>query len=50
MATPAFEQALIARFGSLGRVDRPFLLGSDNGLVFNSTAHTGIVRIYGQRG
>ncbi len=31
-ATAALEQALIARFGSLGRVDRSFLLRSDNGL------------------
>jgi hypothetical protein len=35
-ATSALEQALIARFGSLGRVDRSFLLRSDNGLVFTS--------------
>ena len=35
-ATAALEQALIARFGSLGRVDRSFLLRSDNGLVFTS--------------
>jgi putative transposase len=41
------EQALIARFGSLGRVDRPFLLRSDNGLVFTSRAYTRVVRSYG---
>jgi hypothetical protein len=35
-ATAAFEQALIARFGTLGQVNKPFLLRSDNGLVFSS--------------
>lgn len=30
------EQALIARFGTLGRVKEPFFLRSDNGLVFSS--------------
>jgi putative transposase len=48
-ATAALEQALIARFGSLGRVDRPFLLRSDNGLVFTSRTYTRIVRSYGLR-
>ena len=43
-ATVALEQALIARFGSLGRVDRPFLLRSDNGLVFTSRTYTRICR------
>ena len=37
-ATAALEQALIARHGSLGRVNRPFLRRSDNGLVFTSWA------------
>ncbi len=46
-ATAALEQALISRFGSLGRVDRPFLLRSDNGLVFTSMACTRMVRSYG---
>ncbi|WP_343654453.1 toxin VasX, partial [Herbaspirillum sp.] len=32
-AESALEQALIARYGSLGRVTAPFLLRSDNGLV-----------------
>jgi len=32
-AASALEQALIARFGTLGRVPHPFLLRSDNGLV-----------------
>jgi len=48
-ATSALEQALIARFGSLGRVDRSFLLRSDTGLVFNSRAYTRMVRSYGLR-
>jgi transposase InsO family protein len=33
-ASAALEHALISRFGTLGRVDREFLLRSDNGLVF----------------
>ena len=32
------EQALIARYGRLGRVKHPFLLRSDNGLVFTAAA------------
>jgi putative transposase len=48
-ATAALEQALIARFGSLGRVDRLFLLRSDNGLVFRSRTYTRMVRSYGLR-
>ena len=43
----ALEQALVARFGTLGRVATPFLLRSDNGLVFTSRAHTRLVRSYG---
>jgi putative transposase len=39
-AESALEQALIARYGHLGRVDRPFLLRSDNGLVFTSRSYT----------
>jgi putative transposase len=35
-AQAALEQALIARFGTLGGVPSPFLLRSDNGLVFTS--------------
>ena len=45
----ALEQALIARFGTLGRVTAPFLLRSDNGLVFTSRAYTRLVRSYGLR-
>ena len=43
----ALEHALIVRFGTLGRVPRPFLLRSDNGLVFTSRSYTGLVRSYG---
>jgi putative transposase len=48
-AMSALEQALIARFGTLGRVTTPFLLRSDNGLVFTSWAYTRLVRSYGLR-
>ncbi|QJQ01544.1 transposase [Herbaspirillum rubrisubalbicans Os34] len=46
-AESALEQALIARYGSLGRVTAPFLLRSDNGLVFTSRSYTALVRSYG---
>lgn len=46
-ATAALEHALIARFGTLGRVPTPFLLRSDNGLVFTSRRYTALVRSYG---
>lgn len=46
-AQAALEQALIARFGTLGRVSAPFLLRSDNGLVFSSRNYTKLVRSYG---
>jgi len=39
-AEAALEQALIARYGALGRVTAPFLLRSDNGLVFTSRSYT----------
>ncbi|SFE23809.1 integrase core domain-containing protein, partial [Roseivivax sediminis] len=45
----ALEQALITRFGTLGRVDTEFLLRSDNGLVFTSRDYTKMVRSYGLR-
>jgi putative transposase len=48
-ATATLEQALIARFGSLERVDRSFLLRSDNGLVSTSMTYTRMVRSYGLR-
>lgn len=44
-AVSAPEHALIARFGTLGKVDEP--LRSDNGLVFTSRAYTKLVRNYG---
>lgn len=45
-ASSALEHALIARFGTLGRVPAPFLLRSDNGLVFTSRSYTALVRSY----
>lgn len=46
-ASAALEHALIACFGTLGRVEREFLLRSDNGLVFTSRHITALVRSYG---
>ena len=46
-ASAALEQALITRYGTLGRVRKPFLLRSDNGLVFTSRDYTRLVRSYG---
>lgn len=43
----ALELALIARYGTLGRVSKPFLLRSDNGLVFTSRSFTALVKSYG---
>jgi putative transposase len=43
------EHALIARFGTLGRVATPFLLRSDNALVFTSRTYTALVRGNGLR-
>ena len=48
-AASALEQALIARYGCLGRVPRSFLLRSDNGLVITSRRYTQLVRHYGLR-
>jgi len=48
-AEAALEQALITRYGTLGRVHEPFLLRSDNGLVFTSRRFTAVVRSYGLR-
>jgi putative transposase len=42
-----WRRALISRFGTLGRVNREFLLRSDNGLVFTSRHYTALVRSYG---
>jgi putative transposase len=46
-AQAALEQALIGRFGTLGRVPSSFLLRSDNGLVFTSRSFTRLVCSYG---
>ncbi len=46
-AESALEQALITRFGTLGTVDKSFLLRSDNGLVFTSRSYTALVKSYG---
>ena len=43
----ALARALIARFGTLRRVKEPFLLRSDNGLVFTSRSYTALVKSYG---
>jgi putative transposase len=48
-AEAALEQALISRFGTLGQVPTPFLLRSDNGLVFTSRNYTRLVSSYGLR-
>lgn len=48
-ASAALEQALITRYGTLGRVPVPFLLRSDNGLVFTSRVNTRFVRSYGRQ-
>ncbi|WP_248279462.1 integrase core domain-containing protein [Xanthomonas campestris] len=45
----ALEQALITRFGTLGKVKEPFLLRSDNGLVFTSRDYTRLVAGYGMK-
>ncbi len=45
----ALENALICRFGSLGAAHEPFLLRSDNGLVFSSRSYTALVQSYGLR-
>ena len=48
-AAAALVQALITRHGGLARVPMPFLLRSDNGLVFTSRIYTRLVRSYGRR-
>lgn len=48
-AESALEQALIARYGTLGRVPTPFLLRSDNGSIFTSRSYIALVRSYGLR-
>ena len=46
-AESALEQALISRYGCLGKVAKPFLLRSDNGLVFTSRSYTALAKSYG---
>ena len=46
-AESALEQALIARNECLGKVKHPFLLRSDNGLIFTSLSYTALVKSYG---
>ena len=46
-AGAVLEQALIARFGALGRVSTPFLLRSDNGLAFTSNHFRRLTKTYG---
>ena len=46
-AEAALEDALIGRFGSLGRLTQPLTLRSDNGLVFTSQRFTVTVQRYG---
>ena len=48
-AEAALEQALINRYRTLGQVPAPFLLRSDNGLVFTSRRFSRVVRSYGLR-
>jgi len=45
-AESVLEQALIARFGTLGKVRQSFLLRSGNGLIFTSRSFTALVRRY----
>ncbi len=40
---------MITRFGTLGRIPAPFLLRSDNGLVFTSRGFTALVKGHGLR-
>lgn len=46
-AESALEDALIQRFGCLGKVPKQFLLRSDNGLVFSSKSFIRLVKSYG---
>jgi putative transposase len=48
-AEAALEEALIHRFGVLGRVCKELVLRSDNGLVFTSKPYTGLVKGYGMK-
>ena len=46
-AEAALEEALITRYGTLGRAQDPITLRSDNGLVFTSRHYTRTVYQYG---
>lgn len=46
-AHAALEEALIGRFGHIGKIDGPLSLRSDNGLVFTSNYFTSCVKAYG---
>ncbi len=46
-AESALEKALIARYSYLGKVRHPFLLRSDNGLVFTGLSYTALVKSEG---
>lgn len=43
----ALVQALITRYGCLGRVNKHFLLRPGNGLVFASRSYAALVNSYG---
>ena len=46
-AEAALEEALVHRFGALGRIHQSLALRSDNGLVFSSRHYTATVKAYG---
>lgn len=46
-AKSALEQALIARYGCLGKVRQPLSPRSDKGLVFTSRSYMALVKSYG---
>lgn len=48
-AEAALEEALVTRFGYLGRVRAPLALRSDNSLVFTSRRYAATVKAYGLR-
>lgn len=48
-ALAALENALINRFGALGRVKTPLSLRSDNGLIFTSKEYVRLSKSYGLR-
>jgi putative transposase len=48
-AESALKQAWFSRNGCLGRVSKPMLRRSNNGLVFVSSSYTALVNGYGQQ-